>query len=105
MNAVVMDGAEIGDDSLVGALSFVRAGSIIAPRSLVVGSPASARPLDTDTLAWKNNGHGVYRDLTRRCREGFREIEPLTHAEPNRPRVSTGPDVSRPLHEIRRDDP
>lgn len=103
MNAVVMDGAEIGADSLVGAASFVRAGNVVPEKSLVVGNPAVVRPLDPETLAWKNNGPGVYRDLTRRCLDGFREVEPLTAAEPDRPRVSTGPEVSRPLHETRGD--
>ena len=39
MNAVVMDEAEVGEDSIVGAMAFV-ARAKIPPRSLAVGSPA-----------------------------------------------------------------
>ena len=40
MNAVVMDGAEIGEYSIVAAGSLVTQGKKIPPRSLVMGSPA-----------------------------------------------------------------
>src|ERR1700757_1299359 len=40
MNAVIMDNVEIGDECIIGALSFVRAGEKIAPRSLLAGNPA-----------------------------------------------------------------
>ena len=103
MNAVVMDGADVGEHSLVGAASLVRAGSQVPPRSLVVGNPAVIRELDELTMAWKENGPAVYRELTRRSLDTFRPVRPLTAAEPNRPRVSTGRDVSRPLHELRRE--
>ncbi|HVG12537.1 MAG TPA: DapH/DapD/GlmU-related protein, partial [Flavisolibacter sp.] len=35
MNAVLMDEVELGDECIVGALSFIRQGEKIAPRSLV----------------------------------------------------------------------
>src|SRR6201993_3543188 len=40
MNSVIMDNVEIGDECIIGALSFVRAGEKIAPRSLLAGNPA-----------------------------------------------------------------
>ena len=40
MNTVIMDDAEIGDESIVGAMAFVKAETIIPKRSLVVGNPA-----------------------------------------------------------------
>ena len=43
MYAVVMDEAEIGEDSIVAAMAFVKAGAKIPPRSLAVGSPARMR--------------------------------------------------------------
>src|SRR5690606_16932511 len=39
MNSVIMDDVEIGDGSIVGALSFINANTKIPPRSLVVGNP------------------------------------------------------------------
>jgi phenylacetic acid degradation protein len=102
MNAVIMDGAVIGEDSLVGACSFVRAGTTVAPRSLVVGNPAKIlRELDPETVQWKRNGVHVYQELARRSRSGLRAVEPLPAPEPDRPRVSTDSSVSRPLHEMR----
>lgn len=106
MNAVVMDGADIGEASLVGACAFVRAGTVVAQASLVVGNPARVvGPLDEDTLAWKARGVGVYQELTRRSLAGLRRAEPLQTVSAARAalRVSTGTDVSRPLHEQRRE--
>src|SRR5690348_8176542 len=40
MNAVVMDDVELGDECVVGALSFIKAGEKIPARSLVAGNPA-----------------------------------------------------------------
>jgi phenylacetic acid degradation protein len=37
MNAVIMDGAAIGEDSIVAALAFVKAGFEVPPRTLVGG--------------------------------------------------------------------
>ena len=39
MNAVIMDDVYIGDGSIIGALSFIKAGEKIPERSLVVGNP------------------------------------------------------------------
>ena len=46
MSAVVMDGAEIGEDSFVAALAFVKAGFKLPPRKLVARHPRKdpARP-------------------------------------------------------------
>jgi carbonic anhydrase/acetyltransferase-like protein (isoleucine patch superfamily) len=40
MNAVVMDHVELGDESIVGALSLIKEGEKIPPRSLIAGNPA-----------------------------------------------------------------
>ncbi len=40
MGAIVMDGVEIGEDCLIGAGALVTPGTIVPPRSLVLGSPA-----------------------------------------------------------------
>ena len=103
MNAVIMDGVDIGDRSLVGASAFVRAGTVVPPASLVVGNPARVRELDEETLAWKENGARVYQDLARRSLASMREVAPLPvlHDPRAAQRVSTGRDVSRPLHEHR----
>lgn len=102
IGAIVLDGAEIGEDALVGAGAVVTAGTIVPPRSLVLGSPARVvKELDDETRAWKRRGVDVYRQLAQRSLATLRRVEPLTAVEPDRARVSTGRDVSRPLHELR----
>jgi carbonic anhydrase/acetyltransferase-like protein (isoleucine patch superfamily) len=52
MGAVVLNGAEIGSDSIVAAGTLVVEGMRVPPRSLVMGSPAKVRrPLDDDEVA------------------------------------------------------
>ena len=52
INAVVLEGAKIGKDCVIGANSLVKAGEVIADGSLVVGSPAKViRPLDEQAKA------------------------------------------------------
>jgi phenylacetic acid degradation protein len=103
MNAVVMDGAVVGEHALVAANSFVPAEFAVPPRSMVAGNPAKViRELDETTLAWKARGVRVYQDLARRSLATLRPCEPLSAVEADRPRVSTGSDVSQPLHSYRR---
>ncbi len=93
MNAVVMDEAEIGAQSIVAACAFVRAGQKIPPRSLAAGLPAKVmRALSDAEIQWKLEGTLVYQDLTRRCRESLVEVTPLTEVEADRPRTQA-PDV------------
>src|SRR6187549_1161933 len=54
MNSVVMDDVEIGDESIVGALSFIKEGELIPPRSLVVGNPAKIiKQVSDEMINWK----------------------------------------------------
>lgn len=98
MNAVVMDGAEIGAESLVAAMCFVKAGLQVPRRSLVAGVPGKVlRPVSDDEYAWKVEGTAEYQRLARRSLASMVECRPLTEAEPNRPRVDAG--ESKPLFE------
>ena len=40
MNSVIMDNVELGDECIVGALSFIKADEKIPSRSLLAGNPA-----------------------------------------------------------------
>ncbi len=42
MNSVIMDGAVIGENSIVGACAFVKAEAIFPENSLIVGTPAKS---------------------------------------------------------------
>ena len=57
MNSVIMDGAIIGVESFVAAMSFVKAGFEVPPRSLIAGAPAKVvRQMSDKELAWKAKG-------------------------------------------------
>ncbi|NIP82485.1 MAG: gamma carbonic anhydrase family protein, partial [Gemmatimonadetes bacterium] len=43
MNAILLHGVVIGEESLVAALSVVPAGMVVPPRRLVAGAPATVR--------------------------------------------------------------
>ncbi len=91
MNAVVMDGAEIGAESIVAACAFVKAAFKCEPRSMLVGSPAKfLREVSDKEIAWKSAGTATYQDLTNRCLTTMKQVEPLTEVEPNRPRMDVG---------------
>lgn len=88
MNAVVMDEADIGAQSIVAACAFVPAGMKVPPRSLVAGLPAKIkRELSDAELAWKREGTLTYQDLTRRCLASMVEVQPLEAVEAGRPMV------------------
>jgi len=91
MNAVVMDYAEIGPQSIVAAASFVKARFVCPQRSMVMGSPADIkRQVSDKELAWKQTGTRQYIDLTRRSISSMVECTPLTGEEQNRPQLQTG---------------
>lgn len=88
MNAVVMDGAEVGSEAIVAACAFVSAGSKLPARSLVVGAPAKVlRTLSDDDVARKREGTETYHRLTERCLASLREVDPQDHAAPDRRRI------------------
>jgi len=88
MNAVVMDEAEVGEAAIVAACAFVPAGKKVAPRTLVVGSPArKLRDLTDDEVTWKLEGTQVYQELTKRCMASMVEVAPLSEVEADRPRL------------------
>jgi phenylacetic acid degradation protein len=88
MNAVVMDEAVVGADSIVAALAFVKAGAVIPPRSLAVGSPAKVlRELSDDEIAWKSQGTAIYQRLALEAPAKLRPAVALTQAEPDRRRA------------------
>jgi len=86
MNAVIMDEVEIGEGCIVGALSFVKAGEKIPPRSLLAGNPAKILKEVSDAmLAWKTTGTRLYQSLPEECRQSLREVQPLSEMPAKRP--------------------
>jgi phenylacetic acid degradation protein len=86
MNAVLMDEVVVGDGSIIGALAFIPAGTIIEPRSLVVGNPGKViKQVSDDMLAWKKKGTQLYQALPAECYETLAVCEPLREPPIDRP--------------------
>lgn len=87
MNAVIMDDATIGNESIVGALAFVKAEMQIPERSLVVGNPAKIiKQVSDEMMQWKTAGTKLYQQLPADCHEGMKAVEPLSEIPDNRPK-------------------
>ena len=86
MNSVIMDEVVVGENSIIGALTFIKAGEIIPARSLVVGNPGKVVKEVTDEMIdWKTKGTRLYQTLPGQCKDGLEVCEPLTKVEANRP--------------------
>ncbi len=86
MNAVVMDDARIGEGSIIGALTLVKAGEEIPPRSLVVGNPGKIiREVSDKMLAWKTAGTRLYQGLPADLHAHWKACEPLDAVPADRP--------------------
>lgn len=89
MNAVVMDYAVIGKESIVAASSFVPTNFVCEPRSMVMGLPAKVtRPLRDEELGWKKKGTAEYIELAARSIDSMRKITPLSEVQADRPHYS-----------------
>ncbi|NBC57303.1 MAG: gamma carbonic anhydrase family protein [Bacteroidetes bacterium] len=87
MNAVIMDDADIGEESIIGAMTFIKAETNIPPRSLVVGNPGKIiKSVSDDMIAWKTAGTKLYQQLPTDCHESLEEVEPLREIPKNRPK-------------------
>ena len=86
MNAVIMDRCTIGEESIIGALTFLKADTKIPPRSLVVGNPGKIIKEVTDEMIdWKTKGTKLYQSLPKDLRESLQEVEALTEVPEDRP--------------------
>lgn len=101
MNAVVMDRADVGDESIIGALCFVPSDMKVPPRSVVVGNPAKIVKTVTDEmLAWKSAGTALYQTLPARLRTALEPCEPLREVPADRAAQSA---TYQTWHATRRD--
>jgi phenylacetic acid degradation protein/carnitine operon protein CaiE len=86
MNSVVMDDANLGAGSVIGALCFVPAKMNIPERSVVVGNPAKiVKEVSDEMLEWKTKGTQLYQSLPQEMRDYWEPCEPLREVESNRP--------------------
>ena len=86
MNAVIMDDVTIGDECIIGALSFIKAGTQIPNRKMVVGNPAEIIKSVTDEMIeWKTAGTALYQQLPQQCFDTLKAVEPLREIPKDRP--------------------
>lgn len=86
MNTVIMDEVEIGDECIIGALSFINANTKIPKRSLVVGNPGKIiKEVSDEMIAWKTKGTQLYQTLPKDCYDTLQPCEPLREMPADRP--------------------
>jgi phenylacetic acid degradation protein/carnitine operon protein CaiE len=87
MNCVIMDNVELGDECIIGALSFIKEGEKIPGRSLVAGNPAKIiKPVSDEMIAWKTKGTELYQQLPKEMFQFFQPCEPLREIPTDRPK-------------------
>jgi hypothetical protein len=85
MNAVIMDNVQLGDECIVGALSFIKADSIFENRSLIVGNPAKKiKEVSDEMITWKTEGTKLYQQLPSDMHETWKPCEPLNEIPQDR---------------------
>lgn len=86
ISAVLMDNAKVGNESIVGALTFVPEGMKIPDRKVAVGNPAKIiKDVSDEMIKWKTEGTELYQQLPAQLKEGLRETEPLKEVPKERP--------------------
>lgn len=86
MNSVIMDDVVVEEECIIGALSFVKAGTRIERRSLVVGNPAKkVKDVSDDMIAWKTKGTALYQALPGDCHESLKAVDALKAIPDDRP--------------------
>ena len=90
MNSVIMDNVQLGDECIVGALSFIKADEKIPPRSLLVGNPAKIiKEVSDDMIQWKTAGTRLYQALPAEMYEHSAPCDPLRELPADRPQQET----------------
>ncbi|MEO8108767.1 MAG: transferase hexapeptide repeat family protein [Ginsengibacter sp.] len=78
MNAVIMDNVDLGDECILGALSFIKADEKIPARSVLVGNPAKiVKQVSDEMIEWKTEGTKIYQQLVADMQNEWKACEPL----------------------------
>lgn len=85
MNAVLMDNVVLGEECIVGALSFLPTDSIWQRRQVIVGNPARVvKTVSDEMLAWKTEGTSLYQRLPAELHATLKVCEPLQEVPADR---------------------
>lgn len=75
MGAIVLNGAKIGKDSMVGAGALVTQGKEFPPRSVILGSPAkSVRSLSDDEVSAMHKNSAHYVELAKKAKIDYKKM-------------------------------
>ncbi|TXI82021.1 MAG: transferase hexapeptide repeat family protein [Flavobacteriales bacterium] len=89
MNAVLMDDVVLGEECIVGALSFLPAGSVWEPRKVIVGNPAKVvKDVSEAMITWKTEGTRLYQALPAELHATLKPCEPLREVPADRPPIT-----------------
>lgn len=81
MNAVVMDNVDLGDECIVGALTFVKEGTVVPARRIIAGNPGRiVKEVSDEMIAWKSEGTYLYQQLPAMCRDTMKPCKPARKA-------------------------
>lgn len=90
MNAVLMDDVEVGDESIIGALSFVPGEMKIPKRKIALGNPAVIKKeVSNELIAWKTEGTQLYQKLPAQMHQYLKPCIPL-NARPKKSTLKQG---------------
>ncbi|MCP4329297.1 MAG: transferase hexapeptide repeat family protein [Alphaproteobacteria bacterium] len=85
IQAVIMDDVVVGEDSIVGAMALLRAGTEYPPRSMIRGAPAEvARELTDEEIETKRKGTKLYQRLAADSLETMTRAAAMRPAAPSR---------------------
>jgi phenylacetic acid degradation protein len=83
MNSVIMDNVDLGDECIVGALTFIKADTKIPGRSLVAGNPGRIiKEVSDEMIKWKASGTALYQALPADMKQHWHECDPLHEMPP-----------------------
>jgi phenylacetic acid degradation protein len=98
MNAVIMDNVQLGDESIVGALCFIKEGEVVPPRSLLVGNPAKIiKQVSDEMIGWKTDGTSLYQQLPQEMKQHWKKCEPKRKVSKGNNAIDSAPDKYKPL--------
>ena len=79
IQTVIMDNAEIGDECMIAALSYIKPNFKAPNRSIIAGIPAVIKRQVTDKeINWKSKGTSLYQQLAKRSLATMKTCQPLT---------------------------
>ncbi len=85
MNSVIMDNVQLGEECIVGALSFIKADEVFEKRSLIVGNPAKKiKDVSDEMMVWKTEGTKLYQSLPAEMKRHWKETVALKEIPVNR---------------------